>query len=127
MWLSPRLIPSTTSSWTSTRTTFLPASAKTWARGMPTYPAPTMATSRFIARKAIGAEARLHYAPLRVEVRPGLRPGHDDFDAIAFLTASRGWPRRAKPAAAATERDLTDARLRIRLGAVSSAGRAGDS
>ena len=36
MWLSPRLIASTTSSRTSTSTTFLPASAKAWACGMPT-------------------------------------------------------------------------------------------
>src|SRR2546423_6347890 len=48
MWLSPRLIPSTTSSLTSSTTTFWPASAKTRASGRPTYPAPTTATSGFI-------------------------------------------------------------------------------
>src|SRR3954464_7396821 len=63
MWLSPRLVPSPPRWSTSTRTTFRPAAAKTCASGMPTYPAPTMATSGFIPRKATYGERWLHYAP----------------------------------------------------------------
>src|ERR1044072_2736783 len=56
-------MPSTTASSTSISTTLLPASANTCASGKPTYPAPTMATSVFIRRKATDAGRRLHYAP----------------------------------------------------------------
>src|SRR5438445_1726658 len=66
MWLSPRLMLSTTCSSTSTRTTFLPASAKPRASGIPTYPAPTIATSAFIA-----GQGYLRSTPATLGTRPG--------------------------------------------------------
>src|SRR5713101_6330778 len=66
MWLSPRLMPSTTSWFTSTSTTFLPASAKTRASGIPTYPAPTIATSALMR-----AQGYLRRGSATLRTRPG--------------------------------------------------------
>src|SRR5213083_824514 len=75
MWLSPRLIPATTSSSMSTRTTVLPPCAKARASGIPTYPAPTIATSGFIAgegyRRRGGATLRIRLGPLAQLVEQG--------------------------------------------------------
>ena len=79
----------------------MPPSAKARASGMPTYPAPTMATSGFIAGQGYRRQATC-----RSPARPG--PGHDGFRPIALTEG-------------AAYRDglgsiLAGATLRVRLG-----------